>query len=78
MLLSAASCRARSSMAGVMSMPVACLTSGANAHTMMPPPQATSSTVSPGPGIAASTIIRRALASVMVLAVLNGVACRVN
>ena len=41
---SAASCRARSSIAGVMSMPVACLTCGANAHTTMPPPQATSST----------------------------------
>jgi hypothetical protein len=40
----------------------------------MPPPQATSSTVSAGDGAAASTIIRKALASVMVFAVLNGVA----
>ena len=46
-------------------MPVACFTCGANAHTTMPPPQATSSTVSPGLGAAASTIIRSALASVI-------------
>src|SRR5579863_1698244 len=61
-----------------MSIPVACFTCGAKAHTTMPPPQARSSTVSSGPGVAASTIMRSALASVIGLAVLNGVACRVN
>ncbi len=44
----------------------------------MPPPQATSSTVSSRPGAAASTINFSAPASVIGLAVLNGVAWRVN
>src|SRR5258708_915194 len=76
MPFSAARWRARSSIAGVMSMPVACLTCGANAHTTMPPPQATSSTKSSGPASAAATISASAPASAIGAAVLNGVAWR--
>jgi hypothetical protein len=75
---SAASLCASLSIAGVTSIPVARRTCGAKAHTTMPPPQATSRTVSSGPGRAASTIIRTASALVIGAAVLNSVAWRVN
>src|SRR5262245_27868014 len=65
-------------MAGVMSMPSARFTCGANAQTTSPPPHATSSTVSSGPAPANSMSIRSASSLAMGLAVENGTACRVN
>src|SRR5207302_10082461 len=78
MPFSAASERARSSMAWVMSIPVACFTTGAKAQTTMPPPHATSRTSSAGPACAASTIIFSAASLAIGAAVENGVAWRVN
>jgi len=75
---SAAKARARSSMAGVMSMPSARRATWANAQTTSPPPHATSSTVSSGPAPQASTSRRMASSLAMVFAVENGVAWRVN
>src|SRR4030095_3766589 len=74
----AACVRARSSMAGVMSMPVAWRTTRANAATTSPGPEATSSTVSSGPAPLAPTISLSAASSRMPGAVANGVAWRVN
>ena len=71
---SAWSDRARSIIAGVRSMPVAWRTTRAKAHTTMPPPQATSSTVSSGPAPLNSTIRRRACSSLMPGEVENGTA----
>src|SRR5215471_4869265 len=65
-------------MAGVRSMPVACFTTLAKAQTTMPPPHATSSTVSLGPAPAASMMRRRACSSLMPGAVENGTAWRLN
>src|SRR5437762_2767285 len=56
MPFSAARERARSSIAGVASMPVACRRYGAKAQTTMPPPQARSRSLSSGSGRAASMI----------------------
>src|SRR5437762_12006807 len=61
-----------------MSMPVACRRWGAKAQTTMPPPHAMSSSVSAGPGWAASMIFCRAASLAIGAAVENGVACRVN
>lgn len=69
---------ARASMAGVMSMPVACFTTVAKAQTTLPPPQATSSTVSFGPAPLASSSNCSAFSSAMVLAVEKGTACLLN
>src|SRR5216683_1533908 len=77
-LCSAASARAGSIMAGVRSMPVACLTTLASAHTTMPPPHATSRAVSPGPAPVNSTISRSACLSLMPGEVENGTAWRLN
>jgi hypothetical protein len=57
-----------------MSMPVRCFTRGAKAHATTPPPQATSSTVSVAFAPDVSTISFSAAASVIGLAVENGVA----
>src|SRR5882724_13162408 len=65
-------------MAGVRSMPVACLTTRARAHTTMPPPHATSSTVSSGPAPVDSMMRRSACSSLMPGAVENGTAWRLN
>src|ERR1051326_192023 len=78
MPFSPARARARSSIAGVASMPVACLTCGAKAQTTMPPPQARSRSVSSGPGRAASMISFKAASFAIGAAVENGVAWRVN
>ena len=78
MPFSAASCRARSSIAGVMSMPVACFTCGAKAHTTMPPPQATSSTRIAWLRRGGLDDHPQRIGVRDGLAVLNGVACRVN
>src|SRR5262245_58583743 len=72
------SLRACSSMAGVMSTPVACLTTRAKAQTSSPGPQATSSTVSSGPASAHCTIRLSASSLRMAGAVEKGTACRVN
>src|SRR5262245_41250392 len=74
----AATSRARASIAGVTSIPVACRTARANAPTTRPGPQATSRTVSSGPAPLASTRRRRAASSRMPGAVENGTAWRVN
>src|SRR5882724_11709748 len=65
-------------MAGVRSMPVACLTTRARAHTTMPPPHAMSSTVSSGPAPVDSMMRRSACSSLMPGAVENGTAWRLN
>src|SRR3989442_3236201 len=70
--------RARSSMAGVMSIPVAWRTTRAKAHTSRPGPHATSSTVSAGPAPLHSTTSLSAASSLMEGAVENGTAWRVN
>src|SRR6185295_12157301 len=70
--------RARSSMSGVRSMPVACFTVRAKATTISPGPQAPSRTVSSGPAPLKSTTSFRAASSLMDGAVANGTAWRVN
>src|SRR4030095_3255496 len=75
---SAAYARARSSMAGGMSMPVACRATAANAHTTSPGPQATSRTVSSGPAPLQSTMSFSAASSLIDGAVANGTAWRGN
>ena len=70
--------RARSSIAGVMSMPVAWRATLAKAATTRPGPHATSSTVSSGPAPLHSTMRRSAASSRIPGAVANGVAWRVN
>src|SRR5262245_3256195 len=70
--------RARSSMAGVMSMPVTWRATRAKAQTSRPGPQATSSTVSLGPAPLQSTTSLSAASSLMDGAVENGTAWRVN
>src|SRR5262245_18014398 len=65
-------------MAGVRSIPVAWRTTRAKAHTTLPPPHATSSTVSSAPALAKSTTSESACSSVMPGAVEKGTACSVN
>jgi hypothetical protein len=62
------------SIAGVMWMPATCFTRDAKAHATTPPPQATPSTVSVAFAPDVSTISFSATASVIGLAVENGVA----
>ena len=73
-----AKARDRSNIAGVTSIPVACCTTCAKAHTTSPPPHATSSTRSCGPASLNSTSSCRALSSAIVLALEKGIAWRVN
>src|SRR5262245_48869847 len=69
---------ARSSIAGVRSMPVACFTTRANATTMSPGPDATSSTVSSGPAPLSSTTSFSAASSLIDGAVAKCTAWCVN